>query len=271
MRNLKILKAALFAAPALLLAVPASAQPGDHHGDIAQDHADHGEEAHQTPVDPNAVRVNLPEPAVAWADHRVQMEAGQRYSIRVQSDAFDPVARLVRAGSTDVLAEDDDSGGGMSPLIVFTPQTSGEYIVQVKSFAPGGSGEFAVSVNAMGALPALITSGARTERGAWQVHSGTLNASSAVDRGRKYADYELRMAEGEIAMLHVLGSGDMDTMLQVFTVSDRGLTPLAENDDGGGGVNPFILFAPGEAGTYVVRVIGYDDSATGAYRLRIGK
>ncbi len=270
MRNLKILKAALLAAPVFFFAAPASAQPGNHHGDIAQDHADHGEVSQ--PIDPNAVRVNLPEPAEAWADHRVQLEAGRRYSIRVQSDAFDPVARLVRAGSTDVLAEDDDSGGGMSPLITFTPQTSGEYVVQVKSFAPGGSGEFAVSVNAMGDLPPLISRGARTERSNWQVYAGNLGASSPADRGRRFADYELRMADGEVAMLHVLaGSDELDPMLQVFAVSDRGLTPLAEDDDGGGGLNPFILFAPSEAGTYVVRVIGYDESSTGAYRLRIGK
>ncbi len=268
MRNLKILKAALLAAPVFLFAAPASAQPGDHHGDIAQEHADHAEDP--MPIDPNAVRVNLPEPAEAWADHRVQLEAGRRYSIRVQSEAFDPVARLVRAGSTDVLVEDDDSGGAMSPLMVFTPQTSGEYIVQVKSFAPGGSGEFAVSVNAMGPLPALITTGARTERGNWRVYAGNLNASSATERGAKYADYELRLTDGQIAMLHVLGTGDIDTKLQVFRASERGLTPLAESDDEGGGLNPFILFNPGEAGTYVVRVIGYDESATGAYRLRIG-
>ena len=268
MRNLKVLKAALLAAPVFFFAAPASAQPGDHHGDIAQEHMEHGEVSQ--PIDPNAVRVNLPEPAEAWADHRVQLEAGRRYSIRVQSDAFDPVARLVRAGSTDVLTEDDDSGGGMSALMTFTPQTSGEYVVQVKSFAPGGSGEFAVSVNAMGDLPPLITSGARNVRGNWRVYAGNLNASSAVDRGRKYADYELRMTAGQIAMLQVQGTGDIDTMLQIFTVSDRGLTPLMENDDGGGGLNPFLLFAPDEAGTYVVRVIGYDESATGAYSLRIG-
>ena len=265
MRNLKILKAALFAAPALLLAVPAHAQEADHQHEMEAEHPEL-----VTPVDPNAVRVNLPEPAEAWADHRVQMEAGRRYAITVTSDAFDPVARIFRAGSTEVLAEDDDSGGGTSPRIYFTPPASGEYVVQVKSFAPGGSGEFAVSATPQAPLPALITRGARTERGNWTVHSGNLNASSATDGGRKFADYELRLTEGQVAMLHVLGTGDMDTMLQVFTVSDRGLTPLMENDDGGGGLNPFLMFAPGEAGTYVVRVIGYDESATGAYRLRIG-
>ncbi len=265
MRNLKILKAILCAAPAMLLTVPASAQPGDHQDEMAAEHPEL-----VTPADPNAVRVTLPEPAEAWADHRVQMEAGRRYAVTVTSDAFDPVARIVRAGSTEVLAEDDDSGGGTSPRIYFTPPASGEYVVQVKSFAPGGSGEFAVSATPQAPLPALINRGARTERGNWTVYSGNLNASSATEGGRKFVDYELRLTEGQVAMLHVLGANDIDTMLQVFTVTDRGLAPLMENDDGGGGVNPFLLFAPGEAGTYVVRVIGYDESVSGAYRLRIG-
>jgi hypothetical protein len=269
MRKLGTIRIALLAAPALLLATPAAAQPGDNHTDIAQEHADHAEDAQ--PRDPNAIALTLPEPEATWTDHRVQMEAGRRYAIKVESEAFDPVVRLVRAGSTEVLAEDDDSGGGTTPLMIYTPTASGEYVVQIKSFAPGGSGDFALTVEPQAPLPALISRGARTERGNWQVFSGNLGEGGSVDRGRKYHDYELRMDAGQVAMLHVQGTGDIDTMLQVFTATDRGLTPLIENDDGGGGLNPFVLFAPEEAGTYVVRVIGFDEATAGAYRLRIGR
>lgn len=268
MSKFKLLKAALFAAPALLLAAPASAQPGDHHTDIAQAQADLNE---QQPVDPNAIPGSLPEPATTWTDHRVQMEAGRRYAVSVTSEAFDPVVRLVRPGSTEALAEDDDSGGGTTPRMVYTPATSGEYVVQVRSFAPGGSGDYALTVEPQAPLPALVTRPTRTERGAWQVYQGALAASDPADRNRRYDDYELRLEAGQIAMIHVQGTGDIDTMLQVFTLADRGLAPVLENDDGGGGVNPFLLFAPEEAGTYVVRVIGFDESANGAYRLRIGR
>jgi hypothetical protein len=46
---------------------------------------------------------------------------------------------------------------------------------------------------------------------------------------------------------------------------------LREDDDGGGGLNPFVFFAPEEAGTYVVRVTGFDAGALGRYQLRISE
>ena len=258
-----LLKASLIA-PALLLATPSLAQPGDHHPEPSAE-----AEQPATPVDPNAIRGSIPEPASARTDHRVQMEAGRRYVITVASDAFDPYLRLMRAGSTEVIAEDDDSGGGVTPRLSFTPPASGEYVVQVSSFAPGGYGDFALSVTPQAPLPALITRPTRTERGQWQVFQGNL-ASGSTESGVRYQDYELRLAAGETAMIHVQGT-NLDSTLQIFTAADRGGTPLMADDDGGGGTNPFLFFAPEEAGTYVVRVKGFDEQATGAYRLRISK
>jgi hypothetical protein len=259
MRKFSALKATLFAASALLMAAPAAAQPGDDH--------DHGEAQEEQPARP---RDPIAEPTSTRTEHRVQMQAGQRYVITADSEAFDAMLRLLRPGSTEPLAEDDDSGGGTTPRIVYTPQTSGEYIVQVSSFTPSGHGEYALSVTQQ-TLPPLVTRPTRTERSEWQVYQGELAANDAADMNRKFDDYELRLNAGQTAMIHVVGTGELDTMLQVFTADGRGVSPLVENDDGGGGVNPFLLFAPDEAGTYIVRVIGYDNNASGAYRLRISR
>jgi hypothetical protein len=72
-------------------------------------------------------------------------------------------------------------------------------------------------------------------------------------------------------MIHVLGLSGLDTALQIFSLADRGNRPLAQDDDGGGGANPFVYFAPAQPGTYVVRVIGADAQAQGTYRLRISR
>jgi hypothetical protein len=271
MRKIGTLKASLFAASALLFAVPAAAQPGDHHSDIAQEQADdHSHEEEPAAArDPNAIPGTIPEPASTRTEHRVQMRAGQRYVITVQSEAFDPMLKLMRAGSTDVIAEDDDSGGGTIPRIVYTPTQAGEYVVEVGSFVPSGHGEYALSVTPQAPLPALVTRPTRTERSNWEVFQGNLADSDSVDLGKRYDDYELRMAAGQTAMIQVLGTGELDTVVQVFAVDQRGLTPIATDDDSGGGVNPFVLFAPEEAGTYVVRVVGFDDASRGAYRLRV--
>jgi len=266
MGKLSALKASLFAASVLVLAAPATAQQTDDHdhGEMAQ------EEQPQRPRDPNAIVGTIAEPTSTKTEHRVQMQGGQRYVITAQSEAFDPMLRLLRPGTEAPLAEDDDSGGGTNPRIVYTPQATGEYVVQVSSFAPSGHGEYALSVTQQ-TLPAVVMRPTRTERSEWQVFEGSLAASDSADASRKFDDYQVQLTAGQPTMIHVLGTGELDTMVQVFTADGRGVTPLAEDDDSGGGVNPFVLFAPEEAGTYIIRVVGYDETSLGAYRLRVSR
>jgi hypothetical protein len=206
----------------------------------------------------------------ARGEHRVRLEGGRRYAIAASSTTFDAVLRLVRPGSEQVLAEDDDSGGGVNPRLTFTAPATGDYLVRVSSAMPGGAGDYALNVEPTAPLPPLLARPTRTERGQWQVFDGNL-AGGTVENGRRYQDYELRLAAGQTAMIHVQGQQELDTLLQVFPLADRGNQPAVENDDGGGGNDPFVFFAPAQAGTYVVRVIGFDEKATGTYRLRISR
>jgi hypothetical protein len=264
MRFISLLKASLFVAPALVAAAPAAAQP-------AQQAAQPPAEAQPAvPADPNAIRGSIQVCEAARGEHRIQLEGGRRYSITANSEAFDPYIRLLRPGSEEPIAEDDDSGGGLVPRVVFSPPQSGEYIVRVSSFAPGGVGDYSLSVTPASPLPPLVSRPTRTERGQWQIFQGDLAAGDATENGKHYDDYELRLAAGQTAMIHVQAD-NMDTMLQVFPAADRGNRPVAEDDDSGGGTNPFVFFAPEEAGTYVVRVVGFDEQSAGAYRLRISR
>jgi hypothetical protein len=142
--------------------------------------------------------------------------------------------------------------------------------VRVSSALPGGVGDYALNVEPVAPMPALLRRPARVERGQRLVFEGNL-AAGAVENGRRYQDYELRMAPGESALIHVQGQQELDTLLQVYAAADRGNKPIAENDDGGGGVDPLLFFAPAAPGDYVVRVIGVDAQAQGPYRLRISR
>lgn len=258
MNTFNLLKASLFVMSTMLVASPAMAQDDHDHGAMEMDQP-------AAPVDPNAIQGSIAEPQSVRGEHRVQLEAGRRYMITVNTEAFDAMLKLKR-GSEEIAA-DDDSGGGTTPRIIYTPTASGEFVVEVSSFSPSGHGDYALSVTPQAPLPALVTRPARTERGAWRVYTGSLAASDPADRERKFDDYELRLTQGQVALIRV--QSDADTMLQVFKADERGLTPLAENDDTDG-LNPFLFFSPGEAGTYVVRVMGFDASALGNYTLRIG-
>lgn len=222
------------------------------------------------PASPNSIRGIIQVCDCARGEHRVRLEGGRRYSISASSRTFDPRLRLLRPGVEQVLAEDDDSGGGVTPRINFTPPSTGDYLVRVSSALPGGAGEYALDVQPAAPLPPLLVRPARVERGESQIFDGNL-AIGSVENGRRYQDYELRLAAGQSAMIHVQGQPGLDTSLQIFPLADRGNRPLAEDDDGGGGANPFVYFAPAQAGTYVVRVIGGDPQAQGTYRLRISR
>jgi hypothetical protein len=216
------------------------------------------------------IRGRIQECDCARGEHRVRLEAGRRYAISATSESFDPLIRLLRAGSETVIAEDDDSGGGVSPRVTFSPPASGDYLVRVSSALPGGVGDYALNVEPVAPMPALLRRPARVERSQRLVFEGNL-AAGAFEDGRRYQDYELRLAAGESALIHVQGQQELDTLLQVFSAADRGNKPLVENDDGGGGVDPLLFFAPAAAGDYVVRVIGPDERAGAAYRLRISR
>jgi len=222
------------------------------------------------PADPHAIRGSIQVCEAARGEHRMRLQAGQRYIVTATSETFDPQLRLLRPGSTQVIAQDDDSGGGVTPRLVFTPPRTGDYVIRVTSFAPATAGDYTLSVRPAAPLPPAITRPSRTEAGQWQVYDGQLSAASPTDSGRPFHDYELRLAPGQRAMIHVEGA-NLDTSLQIFPASDRGGRIVAEDDDGGGGNNPFLFFAPPQGGSFVVRVIGFDQTALGPYRLRIAR
>jgi len=246
MRFKSLFVTSMLAAPVLLAASPAAAQPTDIQGNIQVCEAARGE-------------------------HRVNLEAGRRYSITANSEAFDTYLRLLRPGNEEPIAENDDSGDSLNSRINYTPTESGEYLVRVSSYSPGGTGAYNLRVEPAAPLPALVTRPSRTERGQWRVYQGSLAAGDPIDNERHYDDYELRLAAGQTAMIHVQADGDLDSQLMVYSADGRGGDPILTNDDGGGGVNPFIFFAPEEAGTYVVRVTSFGANETGNYRLRISQ
>lgn len=258
MRFKTMLAIPLFAST-MLVAIPAA----------AQDQED-AEAAQMMEVLPGATTYQgSVQPCGTGGAHRVRMEANQRYTILASSGSFDSYLRVMRSGSPDVLAEDDDSGGGLNARLTYAPAESGEYLVCVTSLSPTGSGDYRLQVAPAGPLPALISRASRTERVQARIYDGSLAADDPADGSRRFDDYELRLAAGQAAMISLDGMGQFDPLLKIYSLSRRGGQVLVENDDAGGTTNSFIAFTPDEAGTYVVRVTSYGENMTGNYRLRV--
>jgi hypothetical protein len=253
MRNLL---ATVSIATLVLLAAPAAAQePWSARGELTD--ADGQDEGHHR-----------------YDEHRFRLEAGQRYRISVDSAAFDPVARLYRVGTAQPVAENDDAAG-LNSRISYTPPESGDYVLRVVAFSEDGRGAYTAGVAPQAPLPPPVTAPGQivTTNGAWALWEGALAESDPEAGGHHFDDYLIHVDAGQRRYISLEAAG-FDTMVQVMQASARdndSPETVDQDDDTGAGLNSFLVFAPAEAGDYIVRVTSFGDNATGAYRLWISQ
>lgn len=208
-----------------------------------------------------------------YDDHRIRLDAGRRYRLSVNSEAFDPLARLLRAGQTEVIAENDDSGESLNSRISYTPAESGDYILRVTGFAADARGAYHAEAAQLPPLPAPISQPTRNVpvTGAWSLFEGDLAATDPEIEGKHYDDYLIQVAAGQVRYISLEGQG-FDALVQVLRAGEReGGDPLEQDDDTGAGFNSLLAFAPEEAGDYIVRVTTFGENTTGTYRLWVSQ
>ena len=208
-------------------------------------------------------------------DHVLRLEAGRRYRLTVDAEVFDPVATLYAPGRTEQVARNDDSGGTLNSRISYTPPASGDYVLSVSAFGAGGRGEYRAAAELMPPLPPPVSTPGTSVavNGSWSLWQGMLAESDPDNSGRRFDDYLIRAEAGRPRYISLEGNG-FDAMVQVLRPAGRDSeTPdiLDQDDDAGAGLNAFLVFAPEEAGDYIVRVTSVGGGAAGAYRLWISQ
>lgn len=224
-----------------LIAAPASAQaPWSSSGELT-DNDSVGDEQHR------------------YDDHNIQLEAGTRYRISVDSSAFDPVARLYRPGSTTPVAENDD-GDGLNSRINYTPTESGAYTLRVLAFSADGRGAYTAG---LATLPPLQPGVPVPWSARGQITDSDPDSGAGAS-GPRYDEYTLHLEAGHRYILRV-NSSDFDPQARLRRAGEEDV--LAENDDGGDdGLNSRISFAPTETGDYTLQVLPLADDGRGNYR-----
>jgi hypothetical protein len=207
-----------------------------------------------------------------YDEYTLRLEAGRRYILKVESSAFDPVARLYASGEDNVLAENDDGGDGLNSRISFVPETTGNYTLRVVPLANDGTGAYRASAELAPPLPAPLTQFQRMSATIWRVYEGALtNSDGDASEGAKVDDYLVHFDAGQERFI-TLDAPDFDAVVQVLSVDgrERGET-LASNDDGGNSLNSMLRFKAEAAGDYIVRVTSLGNDGRGAYTLRVGE
>lgn len=195
-------------------------------------------------------------PGHRYDDHRLRLEAGQRYRLSVNSEAFDPVARLYRAGEDRPVAENDDANESLNSQINYRPAQSGDFTLRVAAFSAEGRGAYEAQVAVLPPLPP----GAAPP---WSVSGRIEDGDTDGGGNARYDEHVLRLEAGRRYVLTV-ESSDFDAFASLYRAGED--EPVAENDDSGGSLNSRISYAPAESGDYVLRAAPLGGGGRGAYR-----
>jgi len=121
-----------------------------------------------------------------YADYySVNGMAGQQVTISLSSAAFDAYLYL-KDPSGAVVASANDSNGTSNAQIVFTPATSGVYILEATSYSPGATGAYTLSLRCSGTAPAVaqiaVSSDGHADASASTVDFGSVPVGGSADK-----------------------------------------------------------------------------------------
>ena len=208
--------------------------------------------AQTTPQPVEIGRVTQGRLAQAETRHALRLRAGETVRIAARSRDFDPMLKLYGPAGAEPLAQDDDSGGGTTAELTFSAETAGVYQIGVSisgsAEAPSGGPKaydltVVAAVTPVAAPPRAITpnSGQPTQVDLAQCGSGCRFTFQANAGDRLVAE-----TAG--------GDSDADPLLELY----RGGEKLAEDDDGGDGVNARLVRRIDQPGAYAVLARAYE-------------
>lgn len=208
--------------------------------------------------------------------YSIDAEAGQRLEIVMRSDAFDSYLELMRAGSDEVLAQDDDGlGEGLHSRLRYTVSQDGTYVLRARTLGGFEGGDYALKASDRGPPPPAprptpIRLGSTLDG---QIsdgdpeHEGEDSYSSYL-----YDAYSFSAREGDRIAV-TLESEPFDPIVRVGRMAGEVFEELASNDDrpGGGNLNSYLVFTVPEDGEYIVRAAPLGGTQTGAYTVGIAE
>lgn len=196
---------------------------------------------------------------------------GEEIEVFMASANFDTYL-LGGPTSSDAFAgadRDDDGGGGTNSQLRVTAGSDGRYTIIANAFSPEARGDYQITVRSLAAtsndLPDIMAIGlGETTR-------GRLDASDPVlDDGSYYDFYAYTGTPGQDVVI-TLSSTDFDPYVMLNRVFGGELEAVAQDDDGGPGINARIRTRIGASGTYVIVANSFGRDGLGDYTLSVDR
>ena len=193
--------------------------------------------------------------------YRVNLNRGDRISVRLNSDDFDAylVVGKTRNGVFEELAYNDD-GEDLNSHLVFTAPENGEFDIRARSVSSDAEGRYVIKVENGPPRPVALplTVG--------ETVSGRIDDKSPENtEGGRSVYYSLSVRGGESYEVS-LNSDEFDTFLEVFDAYEKSID---RDDDSGGDLNSLLQLHPKEDAVYTIEARPLGRGATGAFELKV--
>ncbi|WP_395702720.1 pre-peptidase C-terminal domain-containing protein [Aquabacterium sp.] len=186
----------------------------------------------------------------------VSLSAGQTYRFQLASNGLaDPLFAVFTANG-DLLAADDDSGGGLNAQIQFTAPSTGTFYLAAMDVG-SGTGRYTVAAQALVSDDFAANSSTSGRLAPGGSSSGTVETSGDKDW------FAITLNAGQTYQFRLHGVTLGDAALTLYSASG---TSLASDDNSGGGLDALINYQPGTSGTYYLSA-GAAGTQTGSYSL----
>ncbi len=206
----------------------------------------------------------------AFHVYRLEAKEGDRFIITMRSgelDAYLWVARTV-SGLTELVVEDDDSGGDTDARLRFRAPATGTYAIVAQSLAADATGPYELRVEVappvVAAVPQALTVG--------QVREGTIDERSPILEDQNPAvPYQLYTYTGRGERVRVaVRSGAFDAFVRVTRVTPSGTEEeVGTDDDSGGGTDAQFTFSAN--GQYRIYARPLEPARTGTFTISLNE
>ncbi len=184
----------------------------------------------------------------------IEPDSAMSLVVRTTGD-MDTYIRLHNADTRDELASDDDGGDGTNAMVRHFVTPGNRYIVEVKGYSSGSTGEYTLTTSAENMDEAI----------AYQLGRSNTAARTSTQRIGTGRDMFL-VTPGVEGMMVLETTGDMDLVMELL--DGETYEPIAEDDDSGLDYNARLVQEVERGKSYIVRIRAISSDSEGEYGFR---
>lgn len=195
--------------------------------------------------------------------YRIQMAEGQAVRIGVTSGGVTPLSDpyiAMHGPDGAELAADDDGGDGLNSYLEFQAASAGSYYLEVRGFSEDAEGTY--SVNIMGGEIGASMDSADSLMPGPEGRMSMIGAADDVDW------FAVELIEGRPYRFSLDGVEPDPLADPYLRLYDAEGNQVADDDDGGPGLNSYLTYTSATGGTFFVAASSFANSGDGRYLLR---